>query len=52
VPFDFDASEKPIVPRYFLTAMPHKQRLPRVRLLWDWLAAEAEQAEREIAAPE
>ncbi|MBY6162472.1 LysR family transcriptional regulator [Mameliella alba] len=51
VPFTLDPSEKPTVPSYFLTALPHKQRLKRVQLLWEWLEAEAARDGIEIDAP-
>ncbi|NOD64728.1 LysR family transcriptional regulator [Ruegeria sp. HKCCD6109] len=41
IPFELPSETVPPAPRYFLSAVSHRQRQPRVRAFWDWLVAEA-----------
>ncbi|NOD93676.1 LysR family transcriptional regulator [Ruegeria sp. HKCCD4884] len=41
IPFELPSETLPPAPRYFLSAVSHRQRQPRVRAFWDWLVAEA-----------
>ncbi len=40
MPFDLPAECRPPAPRYYLSAVSHRQRQPRGRAFWDWLLAE------------
>ena len=42
IPFELSPEMMPPSPRYFLSAVSHRQRQPRVRAFWDWLLAETE----------
>ncbi|WP_247744273.1 LysR substrate-binding domain-containing protein [Ruegeria sp. R14_0] len=41
IPFELPPETVPPAPRYFLSAVSHRQRQPRVRAFWDWLVEEA-----------
>ncbi|MBY6057995.1 LysR substrate-binding domain-containing protein [Leisingera daeponensis] len=40
MPFELPPEMLPPAPRYFMSAVSHRQRQPRVRAFWDWLLGE------------
>lgn len=40
IPFELPPDALPPAPKYFLSAVSHRQRQPRVRAFWDWLVKE------------
>lgn len=40
IPFELEPEILPPTPRYFISAVSHRQRQPRVRAFWDWLLDE------------
>lgn len=40
-PFELAPDMLPHAPRYYLSAISHRQRQPRVRAFWDWILSEA-----------
>ncbi|WP_320178928.1 LysR substrate-binding domain-containing protein [Roseovarius pacificus] len=42
IPFELAPDMLPPAPRYYMSAVSHRQRQPRVRAFWDWLLSETE----------